>query len=329
MAPPTLAIDPPLLNSATPWATDIDDLAAILTSPSTGAVTTRTSLINGFDHEHSRHQYLFFDPATVAPNEGTSSAQKRPSGHTEEATASLNNLGYSPIPLDGYLQFILELGRKYPQIRKTIIVSVTGSPEDIQACYARIEDASHKVPFPLAMEINLSCPNISGLPPPAYDGDGLAKYLSLLPEQPSLAIGIKTPPYTYHGQFSMLVSALKPVASSLSFLTATNTLGSCLILEGHENDGLRPQLPTSGLGGMAGPPLHPLALGNVATIRKMLDEVAELKHIRIIGVGGVRDGEGYRRMRSVGAAAVAVGTGLGKQGPGVFERIDKDIKGVW
>ncbi|VZH89793.1 unnamed protein product [Fusarium fujikuroi] len=208
----------------------------------------------------------------------------------------------------------------------TFIVSVTGSPEDIQQSYTRIEAASKTLPFPLAIEVNLSCPNIPGAPPPAYGGAALEKYLDLLPSNPTLPVGIKTPPYTHHGQFATLIETLLPTVSSLSFITATNTLGSCLILE---NDKLDPQLPGTGVGGMAGPPLHPLALGNVSTLRKMLDQVPELSHIKIIGVGGVRDGDGYRRMRSVGAYAVAVGTGLGKQGPGVFERIERDLKGEW
>ncbi|KAF5552080.1 oxidoreductase ordL [Fusarium phyllophilum] len=326
MAPPELTINPPLLNSATPWATDINDLLAIASSPSTGAITTRTSLINGFAHQHEQHQYLFFNPGTVTPDQGTSSNQIPPSGHTEDAMASLNNLGYSPITLDGYLGFLSEISRRLPGLRKTFIVSVTGSPEDIKESYARIEIASKTLPFPLAMEVNLSCPNIPGAPPPAYGGAALKKYLDLLPENPSLPVGIKTPPYTHHGQFATLIETLLPTASSLSFITATNTLGSCLILE---NDKLEPQLPGTGVGGMAGPPLHPLALGNVSTLRKMLDQVPELSHIKIIGVGGVRDGDGYRRMRSVGAYAVAVGTGLGKQGPGVFERIERDLKGEW
>lgn len=80
---------------------------------------------------------------------------------------------------------------------------------------------------------------------------------------------------------------------------------------------------------MAGPPLHPLALGNVATIRKMLDEVDSAKHIRIIGVGGVGDAEGYKRMKSVGAYAVAVGTALGIGGVEVFSDIEKGLSGAW
>ncbi|KAJ4251506.1 dihydroorotate dehydrogenase [Fusarium torreyae] len=328
MPPPSLTIHPPLLNSATPWATELKDLLAIASSPSTGAITTRTSLINGFDHQHEQHQYLFFNPANATPNEGTSSTQEPPKGHTTDSTASLNNLGYSPIPLDGYLGFLTEISRQLPQLRKAFIVSVTGSPQDIQASYMRIEDASKRLPFPVAMEVNLSCPNIPGAPPPAYDGAALESYLALLPKSPSLPIGIKTPPYTHHGQFATLISALRTAASSLSFITATNTLGSSLILQ-DVTDKLSPQLPGTGIGGMAGPPLHPLALGNVATLRKMLDQVPQLSHIQIIGVGGVRDGQGYRRMRAVGAYAVAVGTGLGKQGPGVFERIEGDIKGKW
>ncbi|KAJ4006101.1 dihydroorotate dehydrogenase [Fusarium irregulare] len=342
MPPPQLFINPPLLNSATPWATDLKDLMGIALSPSTGAITTRTSLINGFNHQHAQHQYLFFNPASMDPDKGTSSDQTPPKDPTVEArgnlgfdddtsektrksysTGSLNTLGYSPIPLDGYLDMLNEIARRLPNLKKTFIVSVTGSPEDIQESYRRIENASRDVPFPLAMEVNLSCPNIPGAPPPAYDGAALERYLSLLPQHPSLPIGIKTPPYTHHGQFVRVIQTLQKAASSISFITATNTLGSCLVLQ---SDGSS-QLPGTGIGGMGGPSLHPLALGNVDTLRRMLDQVPELSHVQIIGVGGVRDGDGWRRMRMVGAYAVAVGTGLGKQGPGVFERIERDLQG--
>ncbi|CAF3562523.1 unnamed protein product [Fusarium graminearum] len=329
MRPPQLIISPPLLNSATPWATDLDDLLAIASSPSTGAITTRTSLINDFNHQHEQHQYLFFDPSSATPSQGTSSDQTPPKDHKAEATSSLNNLGYSPIPLDGYLNFLTEISGRLPHLKKTFVISVTGSPEDIQESYKRIESASKDLPFPLAMEVNLSCPNIPGAPPPAYDGPSLQKYLTLLPSHPSLPIGIKTPPYTHHGQFATLIETLQQAASSISFITATNTLGSCLILQDNENIHMSPQLPGTGVGGMAGPSLHPLALGNVSTLRKMLNQVPELSHVQIIGVGGVRDGDGYRRMRTVGACAVAVGTGLGKQGPAVFKRIEADLKGKW
>ena len=82
----------------------------------------------------------------------------------------------------------------------------------------------------------------------------------------------------------------------------------------------------SGVGGLAGAPLHLLALGNVRALRKMCDGDSALKSIQIIGVGGVSDAAGFRRMKAVGASAVGVGTALGKRGVKVFGEISKGTK---
>ena len=50
---------PPLLNSASPWATTNEDLQALYDCPYTGAVTVRTSLLGGFNHDDTIHQYAF------------------------------------------------------------------------------------------------------------------------------------------------------------------------------------------------------------------------------------------------------------------------------
>lgn len=111
--------------------------------------------------------------------------------------------------------------------------------------------------------------------------------------------------------------------SIIDFLTTTNTLGTSLVL----TDTLSPALGSlsgTGLGGLAGAALHPLALGNVATFRKLLDEHPATENIMIIGVGGVEDYGGFARMRKVGAEAVAVATALGRYGVDVFQRIAKE-----
>lgn len=351
--PPLFKINPPLINSACPWATTLDDLRRLYACPSTGAVTTRTSLINGFDHDPAKHQHTFFDQST---HHASSSPDPLKS-------ASLNSLGYSPLTLQTYLGFIQtisdELRLPNPSLdKKGFIISVTGTPASIASSYALIASASLSVKFPLAMEINLSCPNIPGRPPPAYAEDALLTYLEALRgaivecESESVGggggggqripVGIKTPPYTYATQFEGLVGALERVADAngdgclVSFVTATNTLGSCLVLDGRgereEGDGKDGQfaLPGSGLGGMAGAPLHPLALGNVCTLRRMLDERAEkLGRVSVIGVGGVLDAGGYRRMRTVGADVVALATGLGLKGVEVFGKIEEGLGGRW
>ncbi|KAI1428566.1 hypothetical protein F5Y12DRAFT_669917 [Xylaria sp. FL1777] len=350
--PPRLHIDPPLFNSANPWATTLEHLRGLYKCPFTGAVTTRTALLDqGFPHDGRVHRFAFFEAGThrVVGGGDTGDNGKREEGG---GNASLNTLGYSPLPLDTYLRYIRQIDEEEHGNReigeqprgKPFIVSVTGTPGEVAECYRRISRAALEIAAPLAMEVNLSCPNIPGKPPPAYEGQALRTYVE------SLAVvagetgrrvpwGLKTPPYTHAGQFDMFVQTLRDCALLLkdnagdgngkrvcpvSFVTATNTLGSCFLFEGYA-----PALPRPGIGGLAGAPLHPLALGNVATLRRLLHAAPETRHVDLLGIGGVGDAAAYRRMRTVGAAAVGVGTALGIKGVGVFGKIERELRGVW
>ncbi|KAH8196972.1 hypothetical protein TruAng_008866 [Truncatella angustata] len=277
------------------------------------------------------HQYTFFDPVT----HGSSGDVKNVK---DEERSSLNTLGYSPVLLKEYLAFIKAISDDLPEpSKKLIIVSVTGTPDEVAQCYKEVAEHSKMVQMPLALEINLSCPNIPNAPPPAYSGESLLLYLKALREiistddQPRIPFGLKTPPYTHAGQFETVIGALRAQGSPcpVSFLTATNTLGSCLVLEDINTDTGEPKLPGLGVGGMAGASLHPLALGNVATLRKILDQAEETKNVKVIGIGGVEDAAGYRRMKGVGACAVGVGTALGRKGLEVFKEIESGLQGKW
>lgn len=329
---PLPKIDPPLINSACPWATTKDDLQALFDSTSTGAVTIRTSLLDGFNHNSSIHQYAFFDPSDHKP-QAANSAHTSPTSNS----GSLNTLGYSPVPLAEYLSILKRVVQdsSLPQDarqQKPFIVSVTGSAESVAECYRKIQDAQADLSNPLCMEINLSCPNIPDKPPPAYSSSALAEYLQTLsgistpPGQQRVAVGIKTPPYTYHDQYKALIEALSAGSKetfSIDFITATNTLGSCLVLKGSDGTPALNSANGAGIGGMAGAPLHPLSLGNVRTIRSMLDQDKRLKDIDIIGVGGVSDKASFERMRLAGAAVMGVGTALGREGVHVFDKINQ------
>jgi len=342
---PNLIINPPLLNSANPWATTVDDLRELYNCPYTGAVTIRTSLLEGFAHNSKTHQYTFFDS-----KRGRATANINTEGQGEvkpDETSSLNTLGYSPIPLSHYLSWLQDAAYgNIPNFTtrpgKPFIISVSGDSKTISDCFdsiVRVAAEGHDR-LTLLMEINLSCPNILDKPPPAYDGDALWEYLEALSKAESdytrvfpLHVGIKTPPYTYQGQFNTLISVLRkstelPGGCPITFITATNTLGSCLVLSDEENAALKSS-NGEGIGGMAGDAIHPLALGNVKTLRKMLDacEEEDVRKIKIIGVGGVSDAAGFGRMKNVGAIAVGVGTALGREGVAVFEKIAKRGEG--
>ncbi|KAG4442699.1 hypothetical protein IFR05_001806 [Cadophora sp. M221] len=355
------SISPPLLNSANPWATSEEDLQALYDCPYTGAVTIRTSLWKAFNQHPNTHQYTFF-----SSSRGHATANINvdlPEGRGEVLpgeTSSLNTLGYSPIAFEEYVTMLVRMSRtsalqtKRSGKPKSFIVSVTGSAAEVGRCCEHLlevlNDPDKSYPasdkdatsssLDLMMEINLSCPNILDKPPPAYDGAslteyinavGLAKASTLETYTRGLHVGIKTPPYTYQGQFQVLIDALERSASldggcPISFITATNTLGSCLVMDG-KNDTALGSANGTGIGGLAGDALHPIALGNVRTIRSLLDNSShpDLRNISIIGIGGVSDAAGYKRMMSVGAAAVGVGTALGREGVRIFEKISQGL----
>ncbi|KAL2068482.1 hypothetical protein VTL71DRAFT_16580 [Oculimacula yallundae] len=359
------SISPPLLNSANPWATTEADLLALHNCPYTGAVTIRTSLWKAFIQHPSTHQYTFFSSsvghATAEINVNLAEGR----GHALPGeTSSLNTLGYSPIAFEEYVSMLVRLSRnstlklKRDGKAKPFIVSVTGSAEEVGRCYEHLLEVLNEpeksypvyeefstpsgngLGLDLMMEINLSCPNIPEKPPPAYDGSSLTEYITAVRYAKGRApktytrglhVGIKTPPYTYQGQFHTLIDALNGSTGleggcPISFISATNTLGSCLVLD-EKNDAALGSANGMGIGGLAGDALHPIALGNVKTIRAMLDssKYEDVRKIAIIGIGGVSDAAGYTRMMSVGAAAIGVGTALGREGVAVFEKIAKGV----
>ncbi|KAJ4353368.1 dihydroorotate dehydrogenase [Didymosphaeria variabile] len=360
----SIHIEPPLLNSANPWCSTLEQLQELYDCPHIGAVTTRTSLLEGFPNDEKIHQFAFFNSSTHEAGPANPAGQEK-----VDASGSLNTLGYSPLPLKKYLGFIKTISDGLPEPTsssnrvKPFIISVTGAVEEVVECYKQIFELQHHVRMALAMEVNLSCPNIPGKPPPAYSSDSLLGYLVALKREigrqvePVTAgrhthvgtmhvpIGIKTPPYTYHDQYQSLINALLESAKAepaylpcpISFITATNTLGSSLLLRPIAEPTMTSPEPHeyfhhvlnstngTGIGGLAGAPLHPIALGNVYTIKGMLFQHDELNHIYIIGVGGVEDAEGYKRMRAVGATAVGIGTALGRKGIQAFADITKGL----
>ena len=260
--------------------------------------------------------------------------------------SSLNTLGYSPITLSEYLGYINEIvGQRHlgtdlasGTAKKLFILSVTGSADEIAMAYALIANAAEMdEDLRLAMEVNLSCPNIEGKPPPAYERHGLREYLEAIndskrtyrgrmDEESVPRVGIKLPPYTHAGQFGMVVEEVRRVNAEdvdgrLDFVTSTNTLGGCLVLSEQSFEKALNSESGTGTGGLAGQALHPLSLGNVSTLRRLLDEHSETKDVVVIGVGGVEDKDGAERMKRVGAGAVACATALGREGVSVFAKI--------
>lgn len=329
-----LNFDPPLLNSANPWCTTLEQLKELYLCPFTGAITTRTNTLHGFAHDDKIHQFGFYEIASLDPKE---------SGSEASGLASLNTLGYSPLPLGETLSNVKTIvgGLSGDQVsqKKPIILSITGSTDELESCIEQIISFQLDLPIPLFVEVNLSCPNIQNKPPPAYSKEGLQDYFTVLSKFSSrsttdgcgaeflpLRFGIKTPPYSNPMNFAILEEALQPFAQTggrlpIQFISATNTLGCSFIPSPASTDPHLSSADGSGIGGLAGAALHPLALGNVKLIRRMLDSTEATKVIEVIGIGGVSDRAGFDRMKAAGVVAVGVGTALGIRGVDIFGEI--------
>lgn len=326
---PLLRIQPPLVNSSNPWASSYSDLLSLWKCPFTGAVTTRTSMLEGFADDPSIHQHTFFDTASLG-----AAPQPPPDGAEQgDKKSSLNTYGYSPHALSQYLEWIEDIVQSFPGIEKPWIVSVTGTPEEVAECYRTISQTRARTSIDFFMEVNLSCPNITGKSPPAYSGKALDEYLRMLGSvKGSIPIGLKLPPYTYKEQFTTVVPALEGCCERrgggvlIDFLTSTNTLGACFVPDAQGANALA-SADSTGIGGLAGAALHPLALGNVKTLAALIEASVSLRgRMTIVGVGGVDSGEAYERMRKVGAGIVGVGTAFGREGLPIFEKIAKSAK---
>ncbi|KAJ3976513.1 hypothetical protein EV361DRAFT_816441 [Lentinula raphanica] len=330
----SINISPALINTACAWASSYDQLKALYSSPFTGAVTTRTSTLKGYN-ESSSCGVVF----------------------TSSSTSSLNSYGYSPQPLSTYLGWVKQIVSESISSStdgnrvKPFIISITAcSIDELKSMIDLIQDLRSTPTFAslIAIELNTSCPNVSSTSPSGYVPDSIRPLLQILAEvhmqDKTLTIGLKLPPYTFRGQFDMMVSLLREFTyedgaetgrqNCFAFLTCTNTLGNSLLFPDQVTEAMTiPEakiapdfaVPTV-TGGLAGEAIHALSLGNVYTFRRHLDDEDDgLRGISIIGVGGVTSPAALSRMTKAGASVVGVATLLGKEGVKAFEILSAQI----
>ncbi|KAH9486698.1 putative dihydroorotate dehydrogenase A (fumarate) [Psilocybe cubensis] len=312
-----LDINPPLLNSSCAWSSNLQQLTELYESPYTGAVTTRTATLLGFK-EDNNHTVAF---------------------HVEALT-TINSYGYSPHPLTEYIEWVKDILISHPLSTKPIIISITASDpqtlaemvNSIQTLREVLQDGkigNARIGIELTHRVQ-----ISPIPHPRATVSVLTAAYA---KDNTLTIGLKLPPYVHKDQFAEVFAVLQSLqnsarynGSAISFLTCTNTLGNSLLFSEQSISTIESKnefaVPT-GLGGLAGESLHPLALGNVYAFKKLISSQsgahAALGNIKIIGVGGVTSKAAVERMTKAGADFVGCATLFGKEGVHAFEILGK------
>ncbi len=172
-----------------------------------------------------------------------------------------------------------------------VVVSVWGrSVEEYGAVARLVGELPAEV---VAVEVNLSCPNLSGKSIFAHDAEASAAVVEAVARAAGRPLWAKLSPNT-----DRLVDVARSVAGAgADAVTLTNTLLGLAI----DPVTRRPRLGGGG-GGLSGPAMHPVA------VRAVYDCRAALPTLPIIGVGGIASGNDAVEMMVAGAHAVQVGT---------------------
>lgn len=206
---------------------------------------------------------------------------------------------------------------------KFLGISVTGLGTD------SIDEIGHMLKFAIRnrvvfIEVNGSCPNVVSdskqKPIICYNLRLLESLLQTIATErnvpsPPFVISLKVSPYLDVVFQSEVSSLINQYHTAIDAITTTNTIPNA---RRYKNNA--PVIGTDGYGGASGPGIFPIAVGQVAKWRELLDD-----KIRIIGVGGISSGADVHEMMLAGADMVQIVSQYLRTGDvGIYNQIYAD-----
>jgi dihydroorotate dehydrogenase (NAD+) catalytic subunit len=222
---------------------------------------------------------------TLAPRAGNA-----PPRVVETTAGLLNSIG---LDNDGIDEFLANKLPKLKQYRTKIVVSIAAKNVDECPVLAeKLENAQKNTGGIDAVELNVSCPNVSGGVDFAADPKLCEKIVSALRNSLSLPLFVKLSPNVWNiGEV-----AEGAEAGGADAISAVNTcLG--LAVDWRKR---KPKLG-NGFGGLSGPAIKPIALRCVRQIYKSVK-------IPVIGIGGIETIDDVMDFFITGASAIQIGT---------------------
>ncbi|MDO5581331.1 MAG: dihydroorotate dehydrogenase [Planctomycetia bacterium] len=206
---------------------------------------------------------------------------------TVETTAGiLNAIGLDNDGLDNFIT------NKMPYLRSLgapIIVSIAA--KKIEECQI-FGEALSPVPGIDALELNVSCPNVSGGVDYGTDPHLCEKMVKLLRKYTTLPFAVKLTPNV--AKIADIAAAAEEGGANM--ISAVNT---CL---GLAVDWRRRRSRLgNGFGGLSGPAIKPIAI-------RAVQQIWSRVQIPVIGIGGIASAEDVMEFMVAGASAVQVGT---------------------
>ncbi|EMF0080558.1 dihydroorotate oxidase [Enterococcus hirae] len=226
---------------------------------------------------------------------------------------SINSMGLPNRGFDYYLDYALNYEKQQTQL---LFFSIAGmSAAENLEMLTMIE----KSDFQGITELNLSCPNVPGKPQLAYDFEATEDLLQQVFARFTKPLGIKLPPYFDLAHFDQMAEILNQFP--LTYVNSINSIGNGLYIDTQKEAVVIK--PKEGFGGLGGEYVKPTALANVRAFYTRLKP-----EIKIIGTGGIRNGQDAFEHLLCGATMLQIGTELHKEGPKIFDRITKELEQI-
>ncbi|MEZ6035165.1 MAG: dihydroorotate dehydrogenase [Planctomycetaceae bacterium] len=222
-------------------------------------------------------------PKTVTPQPRPGNPPPRT---VETASGMLNSIG---LDNDGFDQFVREKLPWLTSLGTAIIVNIAAKTNDEFRQMAHVLQASQGV---AAIELNISCPNVSGGIDFGTNPDLAAEVVAAVRSECDIPVIAKLTPN---------VTSVVPIAQAVSHAGA-DAVSLINTFQGMAVD-WKKRRPVLGnvLGGLSGPAIKPLAL-------RIVWQVSQAVKIPIIGIGGIQSIDDVMEFLLVGATAIQVGT---------------------
>jgi len=241
-------------------------------------------------------------PKTVTPQPRPGNPPPRT---VETASGLLNSIG---LDNDGFDQFVAEKLPYLAGLRTSVIVNIAAKTNDEFRRMATVLNAAEGV---AAVELNISCPNVSGGVDFGTNPELAADVVRTVCDAGDLPVIAKLTPN---------VTSVVPIAQAVAdagadAVSLINTFQGMAI-------NWKKRRPVLGnvLGGLSGPAIKPLAL-------RIVWQVAQAAQIPIIGVGGIQCIDDVMEFIVAGASAIQVGT-ANFYDPGLANRLVDELTDV-
>jgi len=220
----------------------------------------------------------------------------------ETASGMLNSIG---LDNDGFDQFVAEKLPYLKSLGTSVIVNVAGKTMDE---FQRMADVLSQQSGIAAVELNISCPNVSGGVDFGTDPALAARVVSAFRNSCLLPVIAKLTPN---------VTSVIPIAQAVADAGA-DAVSLVNTFQGMAIDWKR-RKPVLGniLGGLSGPAIKPLALRIVWQVRRAVS-------IPIIGIGGIQSIDDVMEFLVAGATAVQIGT-ANFYNPGLANQLVREL----